>query len=229
VLDTVDSGHEFVLTSSRASSTGYPFKVASIPGTLSNREVYAARTRVCDLGYLREAYVKPGGAIGYRCAAEPIADYVATGGDAAATVDRMCLCNGLTATVGLGQVRGVSVEPPVITSGDGLGTVRAVLNDRDGYSAADVVPTSCVTSGSRSGRDGLPPQSMRLRVPVMSRAPVKVHRVDGHEPVGRVFRLFSPSRIGTRSRYSPEAASSSIVSLLTVCRGRRAVLSGALF
>jgi NAD(P)H-dependent flavin oxidoreductase YrpB (nitropropane dioxygenase family) len=139
VLDTVDSGHEFVLTSSRASSTGYPFKVASIPGTLSNREVYAARTRVCDLGYLREAYAKPGGAIGYRCAAEPIADYVAKGGDAAATVDRMCLCNGLTATVGLGQVRGVSVEPPVITSGDGLGTVRAVLNDRDDYSAADVV------------------------------------------------------------------------------------------
>ena len=139
VLDTVASGGEFVLTSSRASSTGYPFKVASIPGTLSARQVYKARTRLCDLGYLREAYVKPGGGVGYRCAAEPVADYVAKGGDAAATVDRMCLCNGLSAAVGLGQVRGAGVEPAVITSGDGLGTLRTVLGHRDGYSAADVV------------------------------------------------------------------------------------------
>jgi len=139
VLDTVASGREFVLTSSRASSTGYPFKVASVPGTLSERRVYRARTRVCDLGYLREAYVKPGGGIGYRCAAEPVADYVAKGGDADATVDRLCLCNGLAATVGLGQVRAVGVEPAVITSGDGLGSVRTLLDHRDDYSAADVV------------------------------------------------------------------------------------------
>src|ERR1039458_5014735 len=75
----------------------------------------------------------------YRCAAEPVADYVAKGGDAAATVDRMCLCNGLSAAVGLGQVRGAGVEPAVITSGDGLGTLRSVPGHRDGYSAADVV------------------------------------------------------------------------------------------
>ena len=139
VLDAVEGGREFVLTSSRASSTGYPFKVASVPGTLSEEGVYRARTRTCDLGYLREAYVKPAGSIGYRCAAEPVADYVAKGGDAAATVARMCLCNGLTATVGLGQVRGVGVEPAVITSGDGLGVVRTVLNDFDDYSVTDVV------------------------------------------------------------------------------------------
>jgi hypothetical protein len=94
---------------------------------------------VCDLGYLREAYVKPGGGIGYRCAAEPVADYVAKGGDADATVDRLCLCNGLAATVGLGQVRAVGVEPAVITSGDGLGSVRTLLDHHDDYSAADVV------------------------------------------------------------------------------------------
>jgi NAD(P)H-dependent flavin oxidoreductase YrpB (nitropropane dioxygenase family) len=139
VLDTVASGKEFVLTSSRASSTGYPFKVASIPGTLSEQATYEARTRVCDLGYLREAYVKPTGGVGYRCAAEPVAEYVAKGGDPAATVDRMCLCNGLTAAVGLAQVRGDGVEPPVVTSGDGLGNVRTVLGDRESYSAAEVV------------------------------------------------------------------------------------------
>jgi NAD(P)H-dependent flavin oxidoreductase YrpB (nitropropane dioxygenase family) len=139
VLDIVRSEREFVLTSSRASSTGYPFKVASVPGTLSEREVYTARTRKCDLGYLREAYVKPAGGIGYRCAAEPIADYVSKGGDAAATVDRNCLCNSLAATVGLGQVRAAGIEPGLVTSGDGIGSIRAVLGDRDDYSAADVV------------------------------------------------------------------------------------------
>ncbi|HEY8756472.1 MAG TPA: nitronate monooxygenase, partial [Candidatus Dormibacteraeota bacterium] len=139
VLDTVRSGREFVLTSSRASSTGYPFKVAAVPGTLSEQDVYATRTRKCDLGYLREAYVKPHGGIGYRCAAEPVADYVGKGGDAAATVDCNCLCNGLAATVGLGQVRAAGIEPSVVTSGDGLGSIRAVLGDRDDYSAADVV------------------------------------------------------------------------------------------
>jgi NAD(P)H-dependent flavin oxidoreductase YrpB (nitropropane dioxygenase family) len=139
VLNTVVTGREFVLTSARASSTGYPFKVASVPGTLSEEEVYAARTRVCDLGYLREAYVKPSGGVGYRCPSEPVGDYVAKGGDAAATPDRLCLCNGLVATVGFGQVRANGAEPGVITSGDGLGAVRTMLIDRDDYSAADVV------------------------------------------------------------------------------------------
>jgi hypothetical protein len=68
-----------------------------------------------------------------------VAEYVAKGGDPAATVDRMCLCNGLTAAVGLAQVRGDGVEPPVVTSGDGLGNVRTVLGDRESYSAAEVV------------------------------------------------------------------------------------------
>jgi hypothetical protein len=72
-------------------------KVASVPGTLSEREVYTARTRTCDLGYRRETYVKPRGGISYRCAAEPAAEYVAKGGDAAATV-------------GLGQVRAVGIR-----------------------------------------------------------------------------------------------------------------------
>jgi hypothetical protein len=43
-------------------------------------------------GYLREAYVKPRAVVGYRCPGEPVGDYVAT-------VDLLCLCNGLAATV----------------------------------------------------------------------------------------------------------------------------------
>jgi hypothetical protein len=36
-------------------------------------------------------------------------------------------------------VRAAGIEPSVVTSGDGLGSIRAVLGDRDDYSAADVV------------------------------------------------------------------------------------------
>jgi len=39
-----------------ASPTGFPFKIAQLEGTLSEHEVYEARPRICDLGYLREAY-----------------------------------------------------------------------------------------------------------------------------------------------------------------------------
>jgi NAD(P)H-dependent flavin oxidoreductase YrpB (nitropropane dioxygenase family) len=139
VIDTMRQGHEFVLTSSRASSTGYPFKVASVRGTLSDPDVYARRARKCDLGYLREAYATTSGGIGYRCAAEPVAEYVAKGGAVEDTVGRNCLCNGLSATIGLGQIRKGVTEPAIVTSGDGLGSVRAILGNRDSYSAADVV------------------------------------------------------------------------------------------
>ena len=36
-------------------------------------------------------------------------------------------------------MRAVGIEPGLVTSGDGLGCIRAVLGDRDDYSAADVV------------------------------------------------------------------------------------------
>lgn len=140
VIDLVRCGGVHVLTSSRASSTGYPFKVASVPGTLSEASVYAARERICDLGYLREAYVKPNGSIGYRCAAEPLDTYLAKGGSLEDTMGRTCLCNGLAATIGLGQVRpGGAIEPPIVTSGDGLAAIARVLGDREDYSAADVI------------------------------------------------------------------------------------------
>ena len=42
-------------------------------------EVYAARPRICDLGYLREAYRRDDGTIGYRCAAEPVSLFVSQG------------------------------------------------------------------------------------------------------------------------------------------------------
>ncbi|MFC6748388.1 hypothetical protein [Deinococcus aquaticus] len=48
-----------VFTDPLASPTGFPFKVVNLPGTLSQAGAYAARQRVCDIGYLREAYRTP--------------------------------------------------------------------------------------------------------------------------------------------------------------------------
>lgn len=130
-----------IFTDPLASPTGFPFKIAQLEGTSSTLEVYEQRTRVCDLGYLREPYVMPDGRIGYRCAAEPVATYVAKGGREEDTVGRKCLCNALMANVGHPQTRkDGSVEPPLVTAGDDLNTIaRFLAPGRHSYSAADVV------------------------------------------------------------------------------------------
>ena len=140
VITAVANGPVEVRTSVLASSTGYPFKVVSVAGTIGDPSVYQERERRCDLGYLREAYAEPDGTIGYRCAAEPVEAYVRKGGDASRTVDATCLCNGLMATCGLGQVRANgNVEPPIITSGDCLNEIRTLVDGRTGYHATDVI------------------------------------------------------------------------------------------
>jgi nitronate monooxygenase len=110
-------------------------------GSYSDPEVAEARTRVCDLGYLREAYAAPDGVIGYRCAAEPVANFVSKGGKVEETVGRKCLCNALMANIGLAQIRkNGTVEPPLVTVGDDLNTVAQFLAPgRKSYTAADVV------------------------------------------------------------------------------------------
>jgi nitronate monooxygenase len=130
-----------VFTDPLASPTGFPFKVAQLQGSYSDAEVAAARTRVCDLGYLREPYAAPDGNIGYRCAAEPVANYVAKGGKIEDTVGRKCLCNALLANIGHAQTRKCGqIEPALVTVGDDLNTVAQFLAPgRTTYSAADVV------------------------------------------------------------------------------------------
>lgn len=130
-----------VMTDPRVSPTGFPFKVAQLSGSSSNAAVYQARTPVCDLGYLREPYALPEGSIGYRCAAEPVATYVAKGGSANETIGRKCLCNALLANVGFAQIRkDGSVEPPLVTVGDDVNAIaQFIAPGKDSYSAADVV------------------------------------------------------------------------------------------
>jgi nitronate monooxygenase len=141
LLQQAAAGSGQVFTDPLASPTGFPFKVAQLAGTSSSLDVYEERARVCDLGYLREPYVTSEGGIGYRCAAEPVANYVAKGGKAEDTVGRKCLCNSLLANVGYAQVRnGATVEPALVTIGDDLNSVAQFLAPgRESYNAADVV------------------------------------------------------------------------------------------
>jgi nitronate monooxygenase len=115
--------------------------VALLQGSYSDPEVAAARTRVCDIGLLRESYATPDGKIGYRCSAEPVANYVAKGGKLEETVGRKCLCNALLANIGHAQMRkDGSEEPPLITVGDDLNTVAQFLAPgQTSYGAADVI------------------------------------------------------------------------------------------
>jgi nitronate monooxygenase len=145
-------GEGEVFTDPLASPTGFPFKVAQLEGTSSAFQIYQERKRVCDLGYLREPYAVSEGSIGYRCAAEPVANYVAKGGKVEDTVGRKCLCNALMANIGHGQVRkDGAVELPLVTTGDDLNTIAQFLAPgQDSYGAADVV---------RSLLSGLPAES----------------------------------------------------------------------
>jgi nitronate monooxygenase len=138
-----------VFTDPLASPTGFPFKVAQVAGSYSDADVAAARTRVCDIGLLRESYITPEGKIGYRCSAEPVANYVAKGGKVEETVGRKCLCNALFANIGHQQVRkDGSVEPPLVTIGDDLNTVAQFLAPgQTSYRAADVVESLLSQTG----------------------------------------------------------------------------------
>jgi nitronate monooxygenase len=110
-------------------------------GTLSGADCYGSRERICDLGYLRQAYRKSDGSLGYRCAAEPLDDFVRKGGDPAASAGRKCLCNGLISTAGFCQVRPEGAdEKALLTVGNDVANLARYLPpDRDSYSAADVI------------------------------------------------------------------------------------------
>lgn len=135
------AGTARVFTDPLASPTGFPFKVAQLEGTLSDDGVYSARPRICDLGFLREAYRTAEGKVDFRCPAQPVSIYISKGGKLENTVGRKCLCNALVANIGQPQIRnGKHVEPGMITSGDDLRNIPQFLAaGQTRYSAADVI------------------------------------------------------------------------------------------
>lgn len=134
------AGETRVFTDPLASPTGFPFKVARIAGTLSERQVYSVRHRICDLGYLRTPYRREDGSLGYRCPGEPEGDFLRKGGTLEATIGRKCLCNGLFAAIGLPQVRNGIEEPMIVTVGEDISQITDFIPEGQvSYNAADVV------------------------------------------------------------------------------------------
>ena len=143
MLDLARRNDLQVRTDHRASPTGFPFKVVDVVGTIGNRATYEARPRLCDLSYLRTPVIREDGRTQYICASEPEHKYIDKGQDPADLVDRLCLCNGLMAAVGLGQERADGyVEAPLLTLGSSANEVAEMLElFPDGWSAADLIGT----------------------------------------------------------------------------------------
>ncbi len=136
------AGAIHVFTDPHASPTGFPFKVLQLPGTLADPAAFAARARVCDLGYLRETHRNPEGELVSRCPAAPVEGFVAKGGLAEETAGRVCLCNALLAAVGLGQCRQDGSELPLVTAGrDAAHLARFLRPGESSYDARRVVET----------------------------------------------------------------------------------------
>jgi hypothetical protein len=131
------------------SPTGFSFKVAQLKGTLAEEEVYEARRRTCDIGLLQQRGFSKADTDGtrtlfQRCAAAPIDSYVESRGIERNTEERRCLCNGLLASVGLGQVKTVNgewfEEPAIVTLGNRLDGVRRLSRQgQTTYHVQDVV------------------------------------------------------------------------------------------
>jgi len=156
LVDKAIAGTAIVFTDPLASPTGFPFKIAVLEGTGSQPEVYAARPRICDLGYLREAYQKEDQTIGYRCPSEPVSVFLSKSGLIEETVGRKCVCNGLMANIGMQQIRsnGKLMEVGLITTGDDLTEIAQFLKPGEtSYSAADVIQQLL------SGLDAISPSS----------------------------------------------------------------------
>lgn len=154
-LAKIVQGEADVRTDGRASPTGFPFKVLQLEDTLSEDAVFEKRDRICDLGYLRTAYAKEDGGIGFRCPSEPVDIYVKKGGPIEDTESRKCLCNCLLSTVGLGQLRSRYLEPAMLTAGDQIKRIADMLRPGQlSYTAKDVVTflLSKLSSGQAAPR-----------------------------------------------------------------------------
>ena len=148
------------------------------------------RRLVCDLGVLQQWGVTnptDGSArtLMQRCPSAPVGSYVHRRGPERGTDQRRCLCNGLLACVGLGQVHErdgtVTEEPAIITLGDHLDGARRV--SRQGRARTGRGP-SWRTSWARQkasarGHEGLG-ASVAGRNPCLQRSSARVPGLQGH-------------------------------------------------
>jgi nitronate monooxygenase len=139
-IEYIHNNNTSVFTDPSASPTGFPFKILSLDGSLSETDAYQQRNRKCDLGYLRQLYEKTDGKIGYRCSAEPEAAFLAKGGNSEDLLGKKCLCNALLSNIGLAQVRKNGyVENILVTSGDGIQTIGQFLGAKQFYKTKEAI------------------------------------------------------------------------------------------
>ena len=134
IIGQYRSGELNVITDFRASPTDYPFKRVEVE---ANSTVDACR--VCDLGYLRHIYEKEDDVLAYRCPAAPRKGYLAKGGKPEDCEGRRCLCNGLLATIGIGQLRRGRQVQPLVTLGEDLSFLDSVEVGESGLPKAEAV------------------------------------------------------------------------------------------
>ena len=141
LLDKLKTNSLEVKTDVLASPTSFPIKIAKLEGHTSTSEGFAARPKLCDLGYLREAAISETGRTIYRCPSEPDDQFIKKGGAVEDIDGRKCLCNGLMANIGLPQVRRDGyVEAPIVTLGSDIEGAKVLLKSHpDGYGADDAV------------------------------------------------------------------------------------------
>ena len=139
MIQKIHEGAAVVRTDGRISSTGFPFKVLELEDTLGMPANYAQRTRICDLGYLQQAYVDDKGRVQGRCPSEPVETYIEKGGQREDTDRRGCLCNALMANLGLGQQQKWGREGRMFTAGDDLIHLPLGSVKQPSYTAEDVI------------------------------------------------------------------------------------------
>jgi NAD(P)H-dependent flavin oxidoreductase YrpB (nitropropane dioxygenase family) len=151
VLEELAAGTLQVRTDGSVSPTGFPFKVHELEGTLSDPAVLEARTRKCDLGFLRTPVATEDG-LEYLCPAEPVPTLRHKGGREQHAAGRVCLCNALFAAAGLPQRRHDGyVEPAIFTGGADLATVEQLSPTGAGYSAVDAIALICQGADQSAG------------------------------------------------------------------------------
>ena len=141
LIEKLKSNTLEVKTDVLASPTSFPIKIAKLEGHTSTAEGFAARPKLCDLGYLREPAISETGRTIYRCPSEPDDQFIKKGGAVEDIDGRKCLCNGLMSNIGLPQVRKDGyVEAPIVTLGSDIEGAKVLLKSHpDGYGADDAV------------------------------------------------------------------------------------------
>lgn len=149
-IASVLAGEAATTTEGRGSPTGFPFKVLKLEGTEGGRPASVRTRQPCVHGYLRSAYRKADGGVGWRCGAEPESVFTGKGGALEETVDRRCVCNGLLATAGHPHaMEDGTLELPLVTSGTHLDFGR-FLNGADDYDADAVIDALGIPDGPKA-------------------------------------------------------------------------------